>query len=214
MAFRQYPVIQTSPQFGPMKFPGGYLWAILFRLPVPATNAGYIIQEVLMEESGTTSSGTHATGGNHYWEAWPVSAGQSEITAASARQTIADFITSQGGRPPPGPIFSTPVNDIFFRTFAAGQVGSRTMQASAGFYDDALPSDFVVANPATGAGALPSTTTQPTFWQPKGLFRYLHFEFDFSTSRDPANATLQTATTAVGTIRAGSSPDASLLRTW
>jgi hypothetical protein len=213
MAFRQYPVIQTAPQFGPMKFPGGYLWAILFRLPVPATVAGYIIQEVQMEESGTTSGGSHARGGSHYWEAWPVSAGQSEITAASGRQTIAEFVTSQGGRPPPGPIFSTPVNDIFFRTFAAGQAGSRTMRASAGFYDDALPTDFVVGNAATGAGALPSTTTRPSFWQPKGLFRYLYFQFDFTTSRDPANATLQTATLPVGMITSAT-PDSSLLRTW
>ena len=214
MAFRQYPVIQTSPQLGPGKFPGGYIWGVLFRLPVPAVADGFIVQEMDMTEEGTTSAGVTARNATHYWEAWPVRRGQSEITDASGRQTLAEFIRSQGGTPPPGAATAATFNDFFFRTFAQGNRGSRVVRAAAAFYDDPLPADFVIGNASTGAGALPSTTRRPRFWQDKGLFRFLRFTFDFTSGRDPANATLETMTQSVGTIAAGANPDPSMLRTW
>lgn len=213
MPFRQYPVIQTTPQLGPGKFPGGYLWAVLFRLPVPANADGFIIQEVDISESGTRSGGIAAGIARHYWEAWPVSRGQSEVTAASGLMTVAEFIRSEGGTPPAGGGMTTPFNDFFFRTFAAGNAGTRTMRASAGFYEDRLPADFIAANPATNAGSLPSTVTKPSFWQDNGLFRFLRFQFDFTSSRDPGNATLQTALISVGSIAGNANPDAAILRT-
>src|SRR5262245_15105260 len=214
MPFRQYPVIQPNPQLGPTKFPGGYIWGVLFRLPVPANADGYIIQEMDMSEQGTTATGFAGGNSTHYWEAWPVRRGQTEITDASGRQTVAEFIRSQGGTPPSGAAMATPFNDFFFRTFPAGNSGTRIVRASAGFYDERLPADFTPNNARTGAGSLPSSMSRPRFWQDGGLFRYLRFRFNYSESRDPSQATLQTATLPVGTIAAGANPDPAILRTW
>jgi len=213
MPFQQYPVIQTTPQLGPGKFPGGYVWGVLFRLPAPANADGYIIQELDVSEAGATDTGAAGRNAMHYWEAWPVSRNQTEVADASGRQTLAEFIRSQGGSPPAGAAMATPFNDFFFRTYAAGNSGTRIMRAAAAFYDERLPADFVVGNPKTGAGSLPSTTKQPGFWQGKGLFRYLRFQFDFTAGREPSRATLQTAMMAVGTIAGGANPDPAILRT-
>ena len=164
MRFRN-PVLQTTPKLEPGKFPGGYVWGVLFRLPAPANADGYIIQELDVSEQGATDTGAAGRNAMHYWEAWPVSRNRA-VTDKSGRQTLAEFIRSQGGTPPGGAAMTTPLNDFFFRTYAAANSGTRIMRAVAAFYDERLPADFVV-EPKTGAG-LPPTTKKPSFWQGKG----------------------------------------------
>lgn len=210
MAPRQIPLLQTTPQFGPAKFPGGYIWAVRFQLPTRAVRSGHIIQEIRIVESGTNAAGQQASGTRHYWEAWPVSQGQTTVTVASGSQTVAAFIRSQGGVAPSAAALQVAYNDIFFQTYAAGNRGSREQRGVAAFYEQSLPADFVVGNRQTNAGALPSTTRRPRFWTGQGLFRLVRFRFDFRSSRTTADATLQTASLATGNI--STNPNARQIR--
>jgi hypothetical protein len=85
------------------------------------------------------------------------------------------------------------------------------MKAAAAVYDNALPPSFVVNNPATSAGILPSTTTRPRFWTGTGTFRFLRFVFDYRTSRTMADATLHAAFAASGTVNLTADPPESTL---
>jgi len=211
MVPKQIPVVTPSPQFGPAKFPGGYIWAVRFHLPRPAVHNGFIVQEVRISESGTNAAGARASSTRHYWEAWPVRRGQTTITDASAQQTVAEFIRSQGGVAPSAPALQVDYTDIFFQTYAAGNRGRREMRGVAAFYEVLLPPDFVTANPRTNAGALPSTTRRPGFWGGQGLFRLLVYQFDFRSSRTTADGTLRTAVLPSGNI--GATVNARQIRT-
>ncbi len=200
---KQIPVIQTSPQFGPEKISGGFIWAVKFQLPVPAGNDGIIVQEIFQTQSGTGSSGQFSSKTAHWWEAWTVNRGSS---TSGVQQSVATFMTTQGLSAPSDPKFHDQFNDIFFHSFALGNVGNMIFLSSAAFYEKALPADFIVANPQTGAGSLPSTITRPPFWTGIGLFRALKFDSDFSVSRNKGNATLKTVILPVGTVF-GSNPD-------
>jgi hypothetical protein len=205
----QIPVIQASPQFGPEKITGGFIWAVKFELPVPAINDGIIVQEIFQTQSGTDSAGVFSTKTAHWWEAWNVNRGSS---TSGTQQTIATFIATKGLTAPSDPKFHDPFNDIFFDSKALGNVGNWIFLSSAAFYERPLPPDFVIANPHTGAGGLPSTTTRPPFWTGIGLFRALKFDFDFRASRGKSNATLKTIILRSGTVF-GSNPDDASFRT-
>jgi hypothetical protein len=202
----QIPKIDNSFQFGPKRVTGAYVWGIRFTLPRRAARDGFIIQEIHAREDGTNSAGQRVEGFAHYWEAWPIAKGDRTITVASGRQTLAQFLASQGLSAPAGADFHTAVNDIFFRSFPLGNVGWKVVRAVAGFYHEALPADFTANNAATGAGPLLSTIVPPPFWQNFGLSRVLWFEFDYSTSRAAASAQLQTSVDEPGVLMPGTNP--------
>jgi hypothetical protein len=211
----QFPLPPAqADQFGPQKIvsraAGGFVWAVEFRLPAVAARDGFIVQELFQIQTGVTAAGNPRVLQIRFWEAWKVTAGQSTVDATPAFQrTLASFFSSRGGRVPPGSP-SKPFNDFFFIVFPPGNRGSVTFLASAAFYEVSLPPSFVPNNSATGAGILPSTTSLPSFWDGKGLFRALKYDFDFSGTRSPANAsdaTLRTFTDPVGAV-SGTSPSA------
>jgi hypothetical protein len=205
--FPKIPEIRATPQFGPERISGGFIWAVQFRLPLPAAENGIIVQEVVQFQSGTNSVGNAFSLTTHYWEAWEVTKG-SHAPNSNGESTVGQFIAGLGVTPPSDPKFNQRFNDIFFKQFSIGNKGSVIYLSSAAFYQRALPSDFVVNNPATGAGSLPSTLTRPGFWLGLGVFRALKFDFDFSSSRSKSNATLKTVIEPVGTVFA-TNPDAS-----
>lgn len=182
------------------KFAGGALWAVQFSLPHPAAKSGFIIQELLMSESGTRSNGQTAARTWHYWEAWPVIQGQQTITDPNSRETVAKFVQDRGGSPPFGQIYQQYCNDIFFKQYALRTKGWAEWRAVAAFYEKTLPQDFVPNNPDTESGNLLSTTASPPFWNGTGLVRRFRLDFDFRRTRTKADITVQGGALTNGTM--------------
>jgi hypothetical protein len=186
--FAQIPEIDRASELRPETFKGGFVWAVNFKLPQPAEQDGYIVQKIQQVETGTINRLEKQADGSSkrveekinreifYYEAWEVKKGE---TTPKQQQTVSDFSLSQGGGVLPSK-YHTPVNDIFFRKYEAGSVGTYVIRGFAGFYHASLPSNFVVGHAKTGAGQLRSTTEMPPFWTKQAsLFRELTFTFDF-----------------------------------
>jgi hypothetical protein len=195
----QIPVL--APDMIAGKFPGGGLWAAQFRLPRPAVNSGYIVQEVRFSESGTRPSGGQPLAASkHYWEAWPVAKGKEEITDPNSLETAATFVKDLTGVTLSEQRYQKYYNDVFANQYAAGSKGRAETRAVAAFYEGTLPQDFVPNNPQTNSGKLLSTTTSPTFWHGTGLMRLFTFEFDFQRARTNADGTLRAGFLPTGTM--------------
>jgi hypothetical protein len=184
----QIPEIDKGTELRAETFKGGFVWAVNFKLPQPAEQDGYIVQKIQQIENGTIHKLEKKADGStelvksqvsrviYYWEAWEVKKGE---TTPRQQQTVSDFAVGLGGKTLPAK-YQTPVNDIFYRKYEIGSVGTYTIRGYAGFYHSALTSDFIVGNPQTGAGQLKSTTFIPPFWSRQAaLFRELTFRFDF-----------------------------------
>ncbi|MEK7723775.1 MAG: hypothetical protein AAB336_05460 [Acidobacteriota bacterium] len=65
----QIPEINSSNQVRPVNLPGGFLWAVNFKLPVPAANDGYIVQKIYQKDEGSNNGATISKT-TIYWEAW------------------------------------------------------------------------------------------------------------------------------------------------
>ncbi|MPZ34650.1 MAG: hypothetical protein GEV13_27305 [Rhodospirillales bacterium] len=195
-AIAQFPHIPVSGQYGPRKIPDGFYWGVQFQLGAPATNDGYIIQEISQTFVGTTSGGAPANVSKpRYWEAWQIKRGAVGTDYAS-KITVAASI---GRTPPAGASYlHTPVDDIFFDKRLPGETGTVIYVASAAFYELPLPSTFVTNNPSTGASNLPSTTSRPAFWRDLGLCRVLRFEFNLTAGA--GSSTLGTFQVPVGSV--------------
>jgi hypothetical protein len=197
----QIPVLAPNMLAG--KFPGGCLWAVRFRLPRPAANSGFIVQEVLIKENGTRPNGEPGAASRHYWEAWPIAKGHQEITDPNSRQTVAKFVKDLTGKTLSEPRLQQNVNDVFSNHYAAGGKGQAEWRAVAAFYEVTLPKDFVPNNPRTNSGRLLSTTVSPAFWRGTGLARRFTFEFDFQKAKTNADITNANAILRAGVLPNG-----------
>ena len=185
----QIPEIDKGTEVKAEVVKGGFIWGVKFKLPKPAEADGYIIQMIRQFEKGQINklaksadgsmkvAETNAAREGVYWEAWEVKKG--EITPRQ-EQTIAAFAFELTGGTLTNSKYHAPMNDIFFKNYGAGSVGSYNIKGLAGFYQTALPLDFIIGHPDTGAGALRSTTIEPSFWTVRaGLFREVTLTFDF-----------------------------------
>ncbi len=179
-SLKQIPNILAS-QFGPKEIPRGFIWAVNFQLPEPAKNDGYIIQFISQKQSGTNSSGVQKSLDISYWEAWKVLKGS--ITSTT-KKSVATFMRELGGSPPNNSTYNASYNDFFFHQFKTGNKGKYKIYGSVGFYEETLPSDFIINNLQTGAGPLLSTTKCPPFWSPFGRDRELTYECDFTAGNN------------------------------
>src|SRR5262245_40002281 len=120
----QIPVIDSQTHVKPINIPGGFLWAINFKLPAPAAEDGYIVQKIIQSDEGGSIKGTTGSMSAVYWEAWEVKKGE---TRPRQSQTVAEFIATQGGTAPNRPEFQVPVNDFFYKCYAFGSEGKYTI---------------------------------------------------------------------------------------
>lgn len=191
--FAQCPEIITERQIRPKKITGGFVWAVCFRLPSPAEEDGYIIQQIVQQESGTQLEGGVAVEipfrSINYWEAWEVKKGETE---PQQKQTINSFIKDTLHKSPTAdPDYDIPMNDIFYKQYKVGAKGYYYVSGLAGFYHGTLPSDFIVDHPDTGAGALKSTRRKPDFWTHSGFSRFQHLVFTYQTEAERKDVSKQ-----------------------
>jgi hypothetical protein len=181
----QIPEIDRTTQVKPVRVPGGFIWGVNFKLPVPAEQDGFIIQKIRQVETDRYENPTYFRE-VIYWESWEIKKGE---TTPKQSQTVADFVAGLGGKTPPGSEYHIPVNDIFYRQYTKGNKGRYLIQGLAGFYHDPLPADFIVNHSQTGAGQLKSTILKPSFWEKSCLYRQLIYNFDCSetTTDDSKN---------------------------
>jgi hypothetical protein len=124
-------------------------WQGQWRVDPPSEQGGIIVQEIISEATASTFDGSQSvTQSEHFFEAWEVAPGQSVTTLNQAGAPNDDTFAVRG------------VSDEAGRPVDAG--GRVETTATARFYEgQALPDSFVPNNPNTGAGNLPSTTTDP-----------------------------------------------------
>jgi hypothetical protein len=135
----------------PVEGPNGQLTddEIQWKLSHPSKEGGYIVQHIQVDAQVTDLAGNaipHPGGinGLDYWEAWRVEPG-SDVTVYGAKGEYDDVFRVSSAGP--------------------GTHGVVEITAQARFYEGlTLPSDFVPMNPATAAGALPSTAVDPQLW--------------------------------------------------
>lgn len=175
----QIPEIDSSTQVRPINLPGGFLWAVNFKLPVPAAEDGYIVQKIIQSDTGQASDGGNVT----YYEAWQVKKGE---TKPRQSQSVAEF-TAQRGKPAPNkPEFQVPVNDIFYKGYSFGSAGYYTIHGYASFYHlAALPPEDKFTVGTKFAGQLMATLHKPSFWTGKAyLYRKLTYNYLFTESKN------------------------------
>jgi len=187
-ALIQIPKLSEAVKIKQKKFSGGFIWGVCFELKEPAAEDGHIIQHIIQTERGTQRENgvivKNVDRTIQYWEAWEVKKGD---TMPQQKQTVRAFANVLGVTVPPGDTtleWDLPVNDIFFRKYAIGARGNYTINGLAGFYHKALPPDFIIAHPQTGAGALKSTITKPEFWNINGLNRQVRFDYVCETPQE------------------------------
>jgi hypothetical protein len=123
-----------------------FLWQVNFTLPSASPAGGYFVQDVTISRNATDCSGTALAGSNlnyHYWEAWHVARGgtQDELVANGTFNYADQFSLS---------------------AVPGSSRGSFSFTGSVRFFEGlSLPASFVANNPATIAGDLPSTSTDP-----------------------------------------------------
>ncbi len=186
-ALIQIPKISDTGKIRQKKFVGGFIWGVCFELKEPAAEDGHIIQHIVQTERGTVKNNgivKEASRTIQYWEAWEVKKGE---TMPQQKQTARDFAKILGVIVSAGDTtldWDLPVNDIFYRQYKIGTKGNYTINGLAGFYHGALPPDFIVGHPQTGAGALKSTITKPPFWTINGLNRQVRFNYVCETAQE------------------------------
>jgi hypothetical protein len=178
-ALKQIPEVIIGRQIKKAKIPGGFIWGVCFKLPVPAEQDGYIIQHIIQDETGPqinpeTKVKESRNQWIQYWEAWEVKKGETE---PRQKQSVREFVETQGGGTLTHGDYSLPMNDIFYRNYKIGAQGTYIITGHAGFYQETLPSDFIVGHSKTGAGALKSTLKKPPFWTQNGLFRQVKLNY-------------------------------------
>jgi len=124
---------------------GEFDWDVQFSLDDAPEQAGFIVQQVTVTTEIFTCEGTRdpvVTSPLTWWEAWPVGA-----------NVISDVRW---------------VDHWHFDRMDHHR-GSWSVQGDARFFPTpSLPPDFIPRNPGTGAGALPSTLTEPAGWRDSG----------------------------------------------
>jgi hypothetical protein len=124
----------------------GLPWKVNFVLPTPSVAGGYFVQDVAIYVGTTDCAGAARPAqsiSSHYWEAWHVDPGGTrQDLVANGTYDYTDMYSNAS----PG----------------AGTKGTFSITGSVAFYEGlTLPATFVPNNPATFAGHLPSTTTNP-----------------------------------------------------
>lgn len=155
---------------------GGTQLLVEFELPEAAGADGWIVQQVdhsydIRKPDGSIANPRIQGKRPTYWEAWPVSAGD---TKTSTR----DDPTSEG----------VTYDDSFDQPDRSGTKGSFTIRAIVRFYEmKTLPSEFKKQNPLTRAEDLFSSATKPRFWDGTGTVR--EFEADWDATKGPCTTT-------------------------
>lgn len=175
----------------PTKLARGYLWLVSFALPRPASQNGWIIQEVLKTRRRDVVNPINQT--IHYWEAWPV---PRNATASPTKLTVGQHLLAMGFSAADVatlqnfPFINSSANDAFADMMALpGSRGTVTVKAAARFYLVTLPADFISNNPATQAGTLRSTTRRPAFWTGEGAYRVVSYLWNFTGAAPTATLT-------------------------
>ena len=185
----QIPEISIDKQIRKKKFPGGFIWAVCFKLPSPAVEDGHIIQHIVQTECGTQKENgsivKNVDRKIQYWEAWEVKKGETEPRQTQTTRTFVE-VTSKITVPPGDTSveWDVPMNDIFFRKYPLGAKGTYMINGLAGFYHQPLTADFMIGHAETGAGALKSTTIKPKFWTIIGLNRQVRFNYFCETPEE------------------------------
>lgn len=142
---------------------GGTDWRTKWSLPSPAGQDGWIIQEVKIDRDITRADGATIKKSYHYWEAWPVTKGQ----------TITDYQASG----------KYPHDDFYYSGEMPGTKGTSSWTGNAKFYEGDLPADFKSNNPDTpAAGILRATDKKPDFWDASGIDHNLKAAWDCTTA--------------------------------
>jgi hypothetical protein len=140
---------------------GGFSWKVWFSIPSPATQDGWMIQEIVADAKITEGDGTKRTESYHFWEAWEVK--QGKTVTIYQDQALDD-------------------NDDIYYT-PSRKAGSKGVDKTVGkvkFYEGPLPSDFKTNNPSTVAGILNSSATEPPYWDGSGAAHNLTCKWDDS----------------------------------
>ena len=155
----QKPGFKT--RVGPLDFGcAHYQWDIAWNIPTPASQDGYVIQEIISIQKIQGLQDVTL----HFWEAWPIKKG--ETTSSIAQRQVWD--------------------DSWSAKFPhKGQNGTITMSGLAIFFEGPLPPDFKPNNRETlqVANDLPTSKNMPVFWQNglkngAGLKRTLEITWD------------------------------------
>jgi hypothetical protein len=119
-------------------------WKVQFKLASESEEGGYIVQHVHIDAYMSGLDGypvSHRLNGVDYWEAWRVDPG-SDVTTYGARGDYDDMYRVAASPP--------------------GTHGAVHITGTVRFYEGLdLPSDFIVRNPLTLGGILPSTNVDP-----------------------------------------------------
>ena len=124
---------------------GGFRWKVWFSIGAPAGADGWVIQEITADATWTKKDGTEVKEPYHYWEAWQLKKGKKTTIYQDEGLDDNDDMYYTPSRP-------------------AGSKGKDVTLGKARFFEGALPADFKQNNPATVAGILYSSATQPDFW--------------------------------------------------
>lgn len=127
---------------------GAYEWVIQWVLSAISKKGGHVVQHLIADYDIKDSAGNDVTVAKmgkkkwNFWEAWPVNAGK-KVSKWAEGGDVEDDTYVDGALP--------------------GTRGKLVVTGDARFYDGltTLPSGFKVNNPATQAGILPSTTSDP-----------------------------------------------------
>jgi hypothetical protein len=150
---------------------GGFDWKVWFSIPSPATQNGWIIQEITADAKFTEADGTKTTESYHFWEAWEVQRGK---TVTIYQDQGLDDNDDQ---------YYTPSR-------AAGSKGVDKTVGKVKFYEGPLPASFMTNNPSTVAGILNSSTTEPPYWDGSGTAHNLTCTWD--DSKTPGTSIIKT----------------------
>jgi len=139
---------------------GNIVWAVNFKLPMPAATSGWVVQEITYDINVT--GGKHLQG--HFWEGF--------------------FIKQGDTRGIYDPDYDDTYKDTGENTHPANSMGMSMVIGKAKFYEGTLPADFICPNPASVAGSRRSTTTQPPFWDGTGTDHNLTVTWDCTGGND------------------------------
>jgi outer membrane protein OmpA-like peptidoglycan-associated protein len=162
--------------FGPTDFGcGGFEWLVEFKLPEPASQPGYIVQQISRNSNIQTFDGTKvAVPDVIYWEAWPVRRGD--------RLTSTRFASTDDGRQ---------YDDSYDHDRFPQTHGVITLLGVAKFYEEKLTSDFKKNNPLTEARSLYSTPRRPAFWDGTGTAHNLWLTWDCTAGKAVSSLLVQ-----------------------
>lgn len=191
MPLAQIPYITGAPRLGPLVFSGGFILGANFALTAPAAKNGWIIQELDVVDVYIDAKREKVERSRHEWAAWPIAAGRREVGDSRGKQTVASYLAGQEIKPPKGLPLEESHNNYFAGFFGKGTRGVRRIRATAGFYDDAIPTWFGFDKLDPAAGRVYGSRRPPPFWTPVGLNRTVQFTWDYRRARSPRHAELK-----------------------